>query len=121
MGCWPLGCGLHFCNPQAEAWVVGGGGMGYIFVTRDEECGSVVVGRWMCGLHFCNPQMMEFCGVCGGCVGYIFVTREYMRAVFGGGDKVFCVFNVLREVWVSMAFRYLSGRVFFVELDVYCD
>ena len=22
-------CGLHFCNPQTDGWVVGGGGMGY--------------------------------------------------------------------------------------------
>ena len=61
--------------------------------------------------------MMEFCGVCGGC-GLHFCNQRVHGAVFGGGDKVFCVFNVLREVWVSMAFRYLSGRVFFVELDV---
>ena len=44
------------------------------------------------GLHFCNPLVHG--------------------AVFGGGDKVFCVFNMLREVWMSIAFRYLSGRVF---------
>ena len=41
-----------------------------------------------------------------------FCNTRVHGAVFGGGDKVFCVFNVLREVWVSMAFRYLSGRVF---------
>ena len=77
MVCGELVLGLHFCNPQTDGRVVGGGGMGYIsvtrneacvlswvgwgcmgyiFVTRDEECVIVVVRRWMCGLHFCNPQ-----------------------------------------------------------------
>ena len=64
--------------------------MGYIFVTRND--GVLWCLRWMCWLHFSNPRVHG--------------------AVFGGGDKVFCVFNVLREVCVSMAFRYLSGRVF---------
>ena len=34
MDCWRWGYGLHFCNPQTEGEVVGGGG-GDIFVTRD--------------------------------------------------------------------------------------
>ena len=40
-------CGLHFCNPQTDGWIVGGGGMGYIFVTRNKACVAVVVGRGM--------------------------------------------------------------------------
>ena len=52
--------GGHFCNPQTVGWVVGGGGMGYIFVTRDWgmllgcgrgciECVLFVVGQ--CKIH----------------------------------------------------------------------
>ena len=36
--------------------------MGYIFVTRDEECVIVVVRREMYGLHFCNPRVLGFVG-----------------------------------------------------------
>ena len=87
-------CGLHFCNPQTVGRVVGGMGMGYIFVTRkqwvvgggdvdsifvtrDGVCETVVVGRWMCWLHFCNPRTNGW--VVGGWgMGYIFVTRGYV-------------------------------------------
>ena len=47
--------------------------MGYIFVTRDEECVIVVVRREMYGLHFCNPRVLGLCGLCGvggGFMGY---------------------------------------------------
>ena len=44
--------GYIFVTRKQMGWVVGGGGMGYIFITRDEECVIVVVRREMCGLHF---------------------------------------------------------------------
>ena len=51
-------CGLHFCNLQTEVWVVGGGGMGYIFVIHNKAV-------WLSWLG-------------GGCVGYIFVTHKQL-------------------------------------------
>ena len=42
---------VTFCNPQTVGRVVGGGDVGYIFVTRNEACVAVVVGMGMCGLH----------------------------------------------------------------------
>ena len=50
-------CGLYFCNPLTVGRVVGGMGMGYIFVTRKQ---------WVVG---------------GGDVGYFFVTRECLSFV----------------------------------------
>ena len=47
---------VTFCNPQTVGRGVSGGGMGYIFVTRNEACVIVVGGMGMCGFHFCNPR-----------------------------------------------------------------
>ena len=43
--------GLHFCNPQTVGRVVGGMGVGYIFVTCNETCVAVVGGSGIYGLH----------------------------------------------------------------------
>ena len=51
MVCGELVLGLHFCNPQTVGRVVGGMGMGYIFVTRNEASVAVVVGSGIYGLH----------------------------------------------------------------------
>ena len=47
MVCGELVFGLHFCNPQTVGRVVGGMGMGYIFVTR-EYMGRCLEGEITC-------------------------------------------------------------------------
>ena len=86
-------------------WVVGGGVMGYIFVTREHWDGRYGVACAPLWITFCNPQMMEFCGVCGECVGYIFVTHKQWGGVLAAG------------VWVTSLQHANKGMV---RYDVGC-
>ena len=46
-----MGMGYIFVTRKQMGWVVGRGGVGYIFVTRNETCVAVVVGNGIYGLH----------------------------------------------------------------------